>query len=148
MRRSLQFAASYTNALYQVSDASKVLPIHHNTDLRTSYSPFVTALGPVTLHQRPRSRLPGHRRGRHGYRGGSSHAPYHTISPTHSHHSQEFSIEIPDKEADAIHSGMLPQDPMLSGLMLTQLIVNQAVEYILSQPDGKSFRADKTLTRF
>jgi hypothetical protein len=22
---------------------------------------------------------------------------------------QEFSIEIPDKEADAIHSGMLPQ---------------------------------------
>ncbi|KAL8704066.1 MAG: hypothetical protein Q9201_002765 [Fulgogasparrea decipioides] len=33
--------------------------------------------------------------------------------------TQEFSIEIPDKEADAIHS------------------INQAVEYILSQPDGK-----------
>ncbi|KAI5274294.1 acyl carrier protein [Aureobasidium subglaciale] len=32
---------------------------------------------------------------------------------------EEFSIEIPDKEADAIHS------------------VNQAVEYILSQPDGE-----------
>ncbi|KAI4752571.1 hypothetical protein E4T52_15228 [Aureobasidium sp. EXF-3400] len=49
---------------------------------------------------------------------------------------EEFSIEIPDKEADAIHSGMLAQDPMLSGLMLTQSIVNQAVEYILSQPDA------------
>ncbi|KAF2012052.1 acyl carrier protein [Aaosphaeria arxii CBS 175.79] len=32
---------------------------------------------------------------------------------------EEFSIEIPDKEADAIHS------------------VKQAVEYILAQPDGK-----------
>ena len=31
---------------------------------------------------------------------------------------QEFSIEIPDKEADAIHS------------------VNQAVDYIMKQPDG------------
>ncbi|KAJ2992943.1 hypothetical protein NUW58_g1997 [Xylaria curta] len=31
---------------------------------------------------------------------------------------EEFSIEIPDKEADAIHS------------------VNQAVDYILSQPDA------------
>ncbi|KAK4932064.1 hypothetical protein LTR28_011459 [Elasticomyces elasticus] len=34
--------------------------------------------------------------------------------------SKEFSIEIPDKEADAIHS------------------VDQAVKYILSQPDGTS----------
>ncbi|KAL8657560.1 MAG: hypothetical protein Q9226_001797 [Calogaya cf. arnoldii] len=33
---------------------------------------------------------------------------------------EEFSIEIPDKEADAIHS------------------IDKAVEYILSQPDGKS----------
>ncbi|KAF2862284.1 acyl carrier protein [Piedraia hortae CBS 480.64] len=33
---------------------------------------------------------------------------------------EEFSIEIPDKEADAIHS------------------VNQAVDYIMAQPDGKS----------
>ncbi|KAL8900849.1 MAG: hypothetical protein Q9192_000854 [Flavoplaca navasiana] len=32
---------------------------------------------------------------------------------------EEFSIEIPDKEADAIHS------------------IDKAVEYILSQPDGK-----------
>jgi len=31
---------------------------------------------------------------------------------------EEFSIEIPDKEADAIHS------------------VDKAVDYILSQPDG------------
>ncbi|THY22131.1 acyl carrier protein [Aureobasidium pullulans] len=37
---------------------------------------------------------------------------------------EEFSIEIPDKEADAIHS------------------VNQAVEYILSQPDGKPARLE------
>ncbi|KAF2115486.1 acyl carrier protein-like protein [Lophiotrema nucula] len=33
---------------------------------------------------------------------------------------EEFSIEIPDKEADAIHS------------------VKQAVDYILAQPDGKT----------
>ncbi|KAK3110922.1 mitochondrial acyl carrier protein [Teratosphaeriaceae sp. CCFEE 6253] len=33
---------------------------------------------------------------------------------------EEFSIEIPDKEADAIHS------------------VNQAIEYIMAQPDGKA----------
>ncbi|KAF1931574.1 acyl carrier protein [Didymella exigua CBS 183.55] len=36
---------------------------------------------------------------------------------------EEFSIEIPDKEADAIHS------------------VKQAVEYILRQPDGEPSRA-------
>merc|ERR1711939_40183 len=36
---------------------------------------------------------------------------------------EEFSIEIPDKEADAIHS------------------VNQAVDYIMAQPDGKQFIA-------
>ena len=39
--------------------------------------------------------------------------------------AKEFSIEIPDKEADAIHS------------------VNQAVEYILSQPDGGYRDADR-----
>lgn len=33
-------------------------------------------------------------------------------------YSQEFSIEIPDKDADNIHS------------------IPQAVEYILNQPDG------------
>ncbi|THW46082.1 acyl carrier protein [Aureobasidium pullulans] len=42
----------------------------------------------------------------------------------------EFSIEIPDKEADAIHS------------------VNQAVEYILSQPDGKPARLEDYQTDF
>ncbi|TVY21959.1 Mitochondrial acyl carrier protein [Lachnellula arida] len=36
---------------------------------------------------------------------------------------EEFSIEIPDKEADAIHS------------------VDKAVEYILAQPDGKSVQS-------
>ncbi|KAJ4375063.1 mitochondrial acyl carrier protein [Neocucurbitaria cava] len=40
---------------------------------------------------------------------------------------EEFSIEIPDKEADAIHS------------------VKQAVDYILAQPDGKP--GIKLLTR-
>ncbi|KAF2031068.1 acyl carrier protein [Setomelanomma holmii] len=40
---------------------------------------------------------------------------------------EEFSIEIPDKEADAIHS------------------VKQAVEYILAQPDGKII--DTCITR-
>ncbi|THV64588.1 acyl carrier protein [Aureobasidium pullulans] len=43
---------------------------------------------------------------------------------------EEFSIEIPDKEADAIHS------------------VNQAVEYILSQPDGKPTRLEDYQTDF
>ncbi|THX65924.1 acyl carrier protein [Aureobasidium pullulans] len=43
---------------------------------------------------------------------------------------EEFSIEIPDKEADAIHS------------------VNQAVEYILSQPDGKPARLEDYQTDF
>lgn len=36
---------------------------------------------------------------------------------------EEFSIEIPDKEADAIHS------------------VSQAVDYIMKQPDGKQYSA-------
>ncbi|KAI4742979.1 acyl carrier protein [Aureobasidium sp. EXF-12298] len=49
---------------------------------------------------------------------------------------EEFSIEIPDKEADAIHSGMLRPHSRLPGLLLTRSIVNQAVEYILSQPDA------------
>ncbi|KAJ4320560.1 mitochondrial acyl carrier protein [Neodidymelliopsis sp. IMI 364377] len=38
---------------------------------------------------------------------------------------EEFSIEIPDKQADAIHS------------------VKQAVEYILAQPDGKQIPPTK-----
>ncbi|KAI9847894.1 MAG: Acyl carrier protein, mitochondrial [Thelocarpon superellum] len=36
---------------------------------------------------------------------------------------EEFSIEIPDKEADAIHS------------------IDKAVEYILAQPDGVSYES-------
>jgi acyl carrier protein len=48
---------------------------------------------------------------------------------------QEFSIEIPDKEADAIHSGMLMQDTT-SRDEANLDAVNQAVDYILAQPDG------------
>lgn len=49
---------------------------------------------------------------------------------------QEFSIEIPDKDADAIHSGTLFQSglPRVPALIIS--IVEQAVSYILSQPDG------------
>ena len=54
-----------------------------------------------------------------------------------SNHSQEFSLEIPDKEADAIHSGMSIGVP-LGLLILIMFIVKQAVDYILAQPDGKS----------
>ena len=51
---------------------------------------------------------------------------------------QEFSIEIPDKEADAIHSGTkrlehYSAEPRTN----SSVIVNQAVEYITSQPDGE-----------
>jgi len=52
--------------------------------------------------------------------------------------SQEFSIEIPDKEADAIHSGTYARPRRQSGRKTNMTIVNQAVEYIMSQPDGKS----------
>jgi NADH dehydrogenase (ubiquinone) 1 alpha/beta subcomplex 1 len=48
---------------------------------------------------------------------------------------EEFSIEIPDKDADSIHSGIFHffhiQKPLL-----TPSPVNQAVEYILNQPDA------------
>jgi len=50
--------------------------------------------------------------------------------------SQEFSIEIPDKEADAIHSGKSSLDPVTDECWLISYAVNQAVEYILEQPDG------------
>ena len=43
----------------------------------------------------------------------------HHANTTPSPHKQEFSIEIPDKDADQIHS------------------VDKAVEYILSQPDAQ-----------
>jgi len=50
---------------------------------------------------------------------------------------QEFSIEIPDKDADAIHSGMLKLPCMIvSGPWANKEIVDKAVEYILAQPDG------------
>ena len=49
---------------------------------------------------------------------------------------QEFSIEIPDKEADAIHSGM-SCDGMLRTLHTDDITVKQAVDYILAQPDGE-----------
>lgn len=57
---------------------------------------------------------------------------------------QEFSIEIPDKEADAIHSGKYTRryivvSPWICSLIpvLSPQTVDQAVQYILSQPDGK-----------
>lgn len=58
------------------------------------------------LHHRPRTRLPGRRRGRHGHRGCVSfhhqrplHRDAHALSPLR---AEEFSIEIPDEEADKI----------------------------------------------
>jgi hypothetical protein len=55
---------------------------------------------------------------------------------------QEFSIEIPDKEADAIHSGMGNHSLQCQIYQLIVLAVNQAVEYILSQPDGMYSRSE------
>lgn len=55
---------------------------------------------------------------------------------------QEFSIEIPDKEADSIHSGTSHPRPSpypsakVREEMLTLHIVEQAVNYILAQPDA------------
>ena len=49
---------------------------------------------------------------------------------------QEFSIEIPDKEADAIHSGT--SIDVSAGISNTDdTAVKQAVDYIMAQPDGK-----------
>jgi NADH dehydrogenase (ubiquinone) 1 alpha/beta subcomplex 1, acyl-carrier protein len=55
---------------------------------------------------------------------------------------EEFSIEIPDKDADAIHSGMLLSPQFLDSLHTLRtdfrfsVLVDKAVEYILSQPDA------------
>jgi hypothetical protein len=49
---------------------------------------------------------------------------------------KEFSIEIPDKEADAIHSGMSSQMHASEGGMKLTVPVGQAVDYIMKQPDG------------
>jgi len=54
--------------------------------------------------------------------------------------AQEFSIEIPDKEADAIHSGMFSRREIYD-VQANIHAVNQAVQYILSQPDGKMPRS-------
>ncbi|EAL88373.1 acyl carrier protein [Aspergillus fumigatus Af293] len=54
---------------------------------------------------------------------------------------EEFSIEIPDKEADAIHSGKytrtVPSESLIQVHLLILSTVDKAVEYILAQPDGK-----------
>ena len=47
---------------------------------------------------------------------------------------EEFSIEIPDKEADAIHSGMFPEHEYR--IASDQILVEQAVTYIVAQPDA------------
>lgn len=73
-----------------------------------------------SLHQRFGIGFIGHCRGCDGNRRGAlriAHDPTTTTSTDQP--LQEFSIEIPDKEADAIQS------------------VDQAVKYILSQPDGE-----------
>lgn len=51
---------------------------------------------------------------------------------------QEFSIEIPDKQADAIHSSMLSHKVHYGTISATDVygLVDNAVEYILGQPDG------------
>ena len=53
--------------------------------------------------------------------------------------AQEFSIEIPDKEADGILSSMFSRWKMrLHGYAGADfLTVDKAVNYILGQPDGK-----------
>lgn len=53
---------------------------------------------------------------------------------------QEFNIEIPDKDADAIHSGKfihtLTERANGSSEQKKKNTVDQAVDYILTQPDG------------
>ena len=48
---------------------------------------------------------------------------------------EEFSIEIPDKEADAIHSGKLHTFILATLADLTST-VDQAITYICAQPDA------------
>ena len=62
------------------------------------------------------------------------------VDPTVDLFPQEFSIEIPDKEADAIHSGMHYHTLFCQLAKLS--LVDKAVEYIISQPDGKSYTHD------
>lgn len=54
---------------------------------------------------------------------------------------QEFSIEIPDKEAEAIHSSESKVYAVEDyKCILIQPTVDKAVDYILSQPDGTFYR--------
>lgn len=76
------------------------------------------------LRERPWLGQLGHRGGCDGHRGGTISAPpfsgqlwFRIWTPTHRKCGadgtimQEFSIEIPDKDADTIHSGMLAPLP-------------------------------------
>ena len=49
---------------------------------------------------------------------------------------EEFSIEIPDKEADAIHSGKGSPNCEILFTIIEKLLVDQAVTYICAQPDA------------
>ena len=49
---------------------------------------------------------------------------------------QEFSIEIPDKEADRIQSSMFQLSRCMNAVAYKPA-VDKAIEYILSQPDGR-----------
>lgn len=60
-----------------------------------------------------------------------------SLWPENLTYGQEFSIEIPDKEADAIHSGM-SSSSLHRRPNTDDSIVKQAVDYILAQPDGKN----------
>ncbi|KAI9643594.1 mitochondrial acyl carrier protein [Ciborinia camelliae] len=77
---------------------------------------LLTNFDKVSALDEPFAGRPGHCRGCYGYRGGL----YKRITTEDWRlmRLQEFSIEIPDKDADSI------------------LSVDQAVEYILHQPDG------------
>jgi NADH dehydrogenase (ubiquinone) 1 alpha/beta subcomplex 1 len=50
---------------------------------------------------------------------------------------EEFSIEIPDKEADAIHSGTCRRPKWWRVADANTPTVKQAVDYIMAQPDGE-----------
>jgi len=72
-------------------------------DVSTFLTQVHSAQCQLSLHQRPWSGQLGHCGGSDGYRGGQSIGKKEirtTLTVI-----QEFSIEIPDKEADAIHSG-------------------------------------------
>ena len=58
-------------------------------------------------------------------------------SRTQAEPRQEFGIEIPDKDADAIHSGASPRDYLLH--RTNYFIVDQAITYVVSQPDGSYY---------